>query len=389
MTANNNNGSNVMEQWLSGAYDYELPQQGEVREGIILELDENGALIDVGLKHDGRVPRQDLERLSEQKRARLKPGKEVSVRVIRAQDQEDGLILSLYEMEAEEDWHQAKEMLESGEIWRGEVTEFNRGGLLVEYGQLQGFVPASHLQNRPSGQSPARFENYIGQTLPFKVIEVDRTDQRLILSERLARAELREEHLDNLLDELEEGQVRPGVVRHLTDFGAFVSLGPADGLIHVSELAWHHVGHPSEILEVGEKIEVYVLNLDPKRRRINLSLKALQPDPWSRVEELYQVNQIVTGTVSNVQTFGAFVVLPSGIEGLVHISELAEPIPDDPREFVTRGDELVMRILQIDTERQRMALSLKRVAEEEAETWQEEQQHEAEVDDEETVEVTA
>lgn len=368
---------NLMEQWLAGQYDYERPVVGEIRKGILLEVSEAGALVDIGLKYDGIVPREDIERLEEETLSGLEPGQEVTVRVLRADDREGNLLLSLYQALSQEDWTRAKELLDSQEIWYGRVTGYNRGGLLVDFYHLQAFVPASHVSAWPKGKSgngnQSWLKEFIGQQLPLKVIEVDADKHRLIMSERLASEELHEEKLADLMDKLKEGEVRRGVVRHLTDFGAFVSLGAADGLIHISELAWHHVAHPSEVLEVGDKIDVYVLNLDEKRQRINLSLKRLQPDPWTTVDAFYKPDQLVLGTVTNVRDFGAFVVLKTGIEGLVHVSEMADPTPNDAREFVEVGNKLVLRVLQIEPSRRRMALSLKSVSDEERRQWWAEQ----------------
>lgn len=369
---------NLMEQWLAGEYDYEQPVAGEIRKGILLEVNETGALVDIGLKHDGIVPRQDIERLEEGTLSRLVPGQEVTVRVLRADDREGNLLLSLYQAFSEEDWIKARELLESKDIWYGQVTGYNRGGLLVDFYHLQAFVPASHISSWQRGKSGNGNQNwlkgFIGQQLPLKVIEADADNHRLIMSERLANEDLQEGKLADLMNKLSEGDVRRGVVRHLTDFGAFVSLGPADGLIHISELAWHHVAHPSEVVKVGDEVDVYVLNLDEKRQRINLSLKRLQPDPWTTVETFYKPDQLVLGTVTNVRDFGAFVVLKTGIEGLVHVSEMADPTPNDAREFVERDNKLVLRVLQIEPARRRMALSLKSVSDEERQQWWAEQE---------------
>ena len=355
----------VKENWLTKAYDYELPRQGELREGILLELGERGAIIDIGMKHDGIVPREDLERLEEEVLSELEPGQRVTTQVIRPEDREGTLKLSLYQPQAEQDWLKAQKMLQNQEIWTGKVIDFNQGGLLVKFGHLQGFVPASHLwiwdrkQSAASSHRKARLKEYVDQELPLIMIEVNSEANRLICSERLARQQQRRQSRETLLAQLAEGQICRGVVRHLTDFGAFVDLGEADGLIHISELAHHHVQHPGQVVQVGDEIEVYVLNLDRKRKRINLSLKRLQPNPWDRVNKIYTPGQLVSGTVTQVVNFGVFVALDAGVEGLVHISELADPTPHDPRDFVERGQELTLLILGVDPGRQRLELSLK------------------------------
>jgi small subunit ribosomal protein S1 len=199
---------------------------------------------------------------------------------------------------------------------------------------------------------------------------VDRARRRLILSERLARRRIKEQKQKRLFDELLEGQVVQGVVCNLCNFGAFVDLGGADGLIHISELAWRRVEHPREVLQIGDEVQVYVLRLDRERKRIGLSLKRLQPDPWSLVNEIYVEDQLVSGVVTHVVEFGAFVALDSGVEGLVHVSELADPPPRDPRLVVKPGDELLLRILRIDAWRRRIALSLKEVSTQERSEWE-------------------
>ena len=256
----------------------------------------------------------------------------------------------------------------------GEIVDYNRGGLIVQFEHLRGFVPGSHLWKKlgkdvSPDQREASFEVYIGKEIQFKVIEVNRDRRRLVLSERLAQQHLRQHNRERLMNELVEGQVVQGIVSGLRPFGAFVDLGGADGLIHISELAWQRVRRPDEILQVGDEIDVYVLGLDHERKRIGLSLKRLQPDPWTLVDETYTVDQLLTGTVTNVVDFGAFVALDLGVEGLVHADDLAGPPPSHSREIVQRGDELVLRILRIDSFRERIGLSLKQVSEQERKEW--------------------
>jgi small subunit ribosomal protein S1 len=364
--------------WLTEEYDYEQPQRGQVLEGIILDVDGRGVMVDVGLKRDGFVPESDLERLGEEDVARLEPGQEIEARILRTEDRAGRILLSMYQARLREDWSKALKMLESGKVWRGEVIEFNKGGLIVEFGRIRGFVPGSHLGARGRRRSsPDKrrelFQEYVGEELPLKVIEVNRDERRLIMSERLARRQMRRRERERLLDELVEGQVVEGTVRRLMDFGAFVDIGGADGLIHISELAWQYVEHPSEMLEPGQKVKVYVLELDYERKRIALSLKRLQPYPWAVVETDYSEGQLISGTVTGIADFGAFVALDSGVEGLAHISELSDPPPEHPTAVVQSGDELVLRILNIDAYRQRIGLSLKDVSDEERERWLNEQ----------------
>jgi small subunit ribosomal protein S1 len=363
-----------IEGWLTETYDYERPKRGQVREGIILKVEDQGLFVDVGLKRDGFVPDSDIERLDEETVSELEPGQEIEARIVRTADREGNIVLSLYQARLKKDWDRAHEMLESGDVAQGEVVEFNKGGLITKFGRLRGFVPGSHLwaparRRFSRNERKELFQEYVGEELPLKVIEVNRDKRRLILSERLARRQMRKQQRKQLLNELMEGQVVEGTVRHLTDFGAFVDVGGADGLVHVSELAWRHIQHPGEVLEVGDKVKVYVLNLDRKRERIGLSLKRLQPNPWDAVDLTYSEGQLVSGTVSDIKDFGAFVTLDVGVDGLVHISELADPPPKDPHTVVQSGDEVVLRILHIDSFRHQIGLSLRRVLAEERDEW--------------------
>jgi small subunit ribosomal protein S1 len=364
----------VMEKWLTEEYVYKRPRLGDIREGEILKVDARGFVVDLGLKRDGFIPRTDVELLGEEASSSLEAGQVVKARVVRMEDAEGNLLLSLYQARFERDWTKAQGLLESSEVWCGEVVDYNRGGLIVQFEHLRGFVPGSHLWQKlgkdvSPDQREAGMEAYVGKELQLKVIEVNRDRRRLVLSERLAEQQLREHHRERLMHELVEGQVVQGVVSGLRPFGAFVDLGGADGLIHISELAWRRVRHPDEVLQVGDQIDVYVLDLDHERNRIGLSLKRLQPDPWTLVDQTYTVDQMVSGTVTNVVDFGAFVALDLGVEGLVHASDLADPPPSHSRQIVQRGDELVLRILRIDSIRERIGLSLKEVNEQERKEW--------------------
>jgi small subunit ribosomal protein S1 len=229
------------------------------------------------------------------------------------------------------------------------------------------------------GDRKTHMTELIGAKISVKVIEVNRKRRRLVLSQREAQSGRRAQRKEALLDELQEGEVRKGVVSGLRDFGAFVDLGGADGLIHISELAWHRVRHPRELLSVGDEVEVFVLRLDQDGKRIGLSLKRLQPNPWALVDELYHVGQLVEGEISRVTQFGAFVSLEPGIEALLHTSQMGDPAPEDPSQLVHEGQSLLMRVISIESHRQRLGLSLKEVTEEEQAAWQAKQ--EAEADD--------
>ncbi len=263
--------------------------------------------------------------------------------------------------------------MDNNEMFEARVTGHNAGGLEVEFGKLRGFVPASHLSSLPREMSAddrkAQLATYVGKTIPVKVVEVDRKRRRLIMSERAARRRWQREHRKQLLDEIQVGEVRTGTVRSLSEFGAFVDLGGADGLVHISELAWFPVAHPSEVLKIGQQVDVKVLRIDKQRERVGLSLKRVQPDPWSHIDELYQANQLVEAVVTRVTDFGAFVRLRSGVEGLLHVSEMADIRPDHPQSLVSPGDLLLLRVLRIEPDRRRIGLSLRQVSESEWSEW--------------------
>ncbi len=354
----------AMEQWV-GDYDYRLPQRGEIREGVIVTIEPHEIVVDIGVKRDGIVPLQDLEMLGEEEVSKLSVGEPVTVCVLKPEDAQGNMIVSINIARKQKDWIRAEEMQETGEIFQEDVIDFNKGGLLVPYGHLRAFVPASQLSDLPRGLNQAtkmaRLKEYVGQTLPLKVIEVDRRRRRLILSERAARRRWREQQKAQLLSSLAEGETRHGVVSGLAEFGAFVDLGGADGLIHVSELSWDRVSHPREVLEPGQEVDVYVLRLDRDRRRIGLSLKRLQPDPWSLVDERYEIDQLVRGVITNIADFGAFTRLEPGVEGLVHVSEMAEGEIGHPSNVLEVGEEVVVRIISIDAQRKRIGLSMRQV----------------------------
>ncbi len=356
---------------LEESFAVEQPERGDIVMGTVLAVDNQGLIVDVGLKRDAVVPRNDLERLGTD--VTYEVGQEIPVMVLRSEDQDGNLVVSVTQARQLEDWNRAEEYMENGSIWEGTITEANRGGLIVPFGNLRGFVPASHVMDLPRGldenERKAYMAQLIGQMIEVKVIEVNRKRRRLVLSQREAQSERRAKRKEALLSELKEGEVRRGVVSGLRDFGAFVDLGGADGLIHISELAWHRVRHPREVLNVGDEVEVYVLRLDQDGKRIGLSLKRLQPNPWAQVDEMYHVGQLVEGEISRVTQFGAFVSLEPGIEALLHTSQMSDPAPEDPAQVVREGQQLLMRVISIESHRQRLGLSLKEVTPEELAEW--------------------
>jgi small subunit ribosomal protein S1 len=346
------------------------PQTGDIRYGVVVDKRAGELLIDIGYKSEGIVTGREVDRLEGEFRE-MAIGDEVPVYVMR-EDRDGNLLLSISRARAESDWKQAEELLETQDIFTGSVSGFNRGGVIVKIGQVRGFVPASQLSSESQamqlteGEPDNRWMKLMDTELRMKVIDLDRRRNRLILSERVAIREWRREQKEKLLESLEEKSVCEGVVSSLADFGAFVNLGGADGLIHLSELSWGRISHPSEVVSIGQTIKVMVLNVDRERKRIGLSLRRLLPEPWEAVPDRYEVGQIVRGVVKKLVHFGAFARLDKDtIEGLIHISELTERRITHPSEVVTEGQELDLRIIRIDTDKRRMGLSLKQVSPEE------------------------
>jgi small subunit ribosomal protein S1 len=346
---------------LEDSYNFVPPARGDIRDAEILEIRESEIVVDLGVKRDGIIPPQDIERLDPDFLESLQVGDIVPVYVLNPNDREGNLLVSLNLGLQGKDWQRARELLENQDVIEAEVTGYNRGGLLVRFGLLEGFVPASHTLDLKQGLNTEErrevMSSLIGEVIGLKVIEVNQGRRRLILSQREAQREWRMQQKKRLLDELNVGDVVTGQVTGIRDFGAFVDLGGADGLIHVSELAWHRVPHPSDVLEIGKEIEVYVLELDRDRQRIALSLRRTQPDPWEIVEQNYRIGQIVEGQVSNVVDFGAFVVLEDGIEGLLHISEMTDGTLVEPYSYLKRGDRVTVRIVRIEPGRRRIGFT--------------------------------
>jgi len=357
--------SRSMDVLLQEGYDYKPPRRGDIRRGIVLSVDSERVVLDLGLKRDGIVPATDLEKLEQDPAASMQVGDEVPAFILKPENRDGNIPVSLYRARKEQDWLKAQELLDNGEIWEGEVTDYNKGGLIVPFGKVRGFIPASQIDRFPrrleTEEKKERLAEIVGRCLPLKVIEVNRRRRRLILSERAGRRIWRKKQRQRLLNELCEGDVMRGTVSTLRNFGAFVDLGGADGLVHISELSWGWVNHPREVVQVGEEVDVYVLRLDRERNRIALSIKRLQPDPWTLVDVKYEVGQLVEGVVTKVVRFGAFVEIEPGLEGLLHVSELAEIAPRDPRDLVQEGDRLLVRIIRVESWRRRMGLSLRQV----------------------------
>ncbi len=358
-----------MEQLLQdSSYDLRQLEVGEIIEGTIVGLtDNNEVLVDISAKSEGVIPARDLDRVDDDIREGLKEGDKIFVQVVRPTSREGNAVLSLSRALAEYDWQKAQELLESQEIFEGEVSGYNRGGVIVFLGKARGFVPASQLvsdEGKKQEDSDDRFKDLVGKKLMLKVIEMDRSRNRLILSERQAMRDFRRQQKEKLLNDLQVGSVQKGVVSSLAPFGAFVDLGGADGLIHLTELSWRRVQDPTEVVSIGDEVEVKVISVDRERRRIGLSLRQLQPEPWTVIHENYAIGQLVDGVVTRLTSFGAFARIDDTIEGLIHISELSDHRINHPKEVVKEGQRVVLRIIKIEPEKRRMGLSLKRAAEE-------------------------
>lgn len=352
-----------------GAFEVETPRRGEIRKGVVARLGEKDLLIDIGAKSEGVVPIQELDQLPAEKREALAVGEEVMVYVLRSDERDGMFMLSLLKAEEQKDWEVAEELLASEENYEASIDGYNKGGLIVKLGRLRGFVPASQVslarRRRAGGDTPEeRWGDMLDESVVVKVIEVDRQRNRLILSEREASKEARDRVKEQLIADLEPGEVRTGHVISLADFGAFVDIGGADGLIHTSELSWKRVDHPGDLLEVGQEIEVKVLDLDPERNRISLSLRELEDDPWDEIAERFQEGMLVEGIVTKLTKFGAFARLAETdeyeVEGLIHISELAERRIEHPSEVVREGETVTLRIINVEAERRRIGLSLRK-----------------------------
>lgn len=357
---NSNVSDENFEEMLASSFNfsYSPPRRGEIREATILQIDEREIIVDLGAKQDGIVPSQDLDRMDDSFRESLATGANIPVYVVNPRDQNDNLIVSINMGLQRYDWEKARELLSSQDPVDVKVSGYNKGGALVRWNRLEGFIPSSHLvsANMAADRRDAMSE-LIGSALGVKVIEVDQDRRRLIFSEREAQKEWRAKRKQTLLAELNVGDVVNGIVTGLRDFGAFVNIGGADGLIHVSELAWHRVDHPRDILGIGDQIEVYVLNLDRETNRIALSRKRLLSDPWDEAQIRYHEGQLVEGQVTNVVDFGAFVALDDGLEGLLHLSEMGDGALKEPHSYVQKGDHLSLRISHLEPEKRRVGFT--------------------------------
>jgi len=363
----NHNNNQTMESLLNEQeLNVDLPQPGEIRTGMIASISHSQILVSIGAKSEGVISGRDLDQLSAEERDALKVGQEVHVYVVNPEDANGNVVLSFKRAQEQLSWENADKLLESNSVIESKITGFNKGGLIVAVEGLRGFVPSSQVsalrRTQTTGDTPEqRWQKMVGQPITVRVVEVDRERRRLILSERAASTESRQSLKERVLDELEQGKVYTGRVTSLANFGAFINVNGADGLVHLSELSWDHIEHPKEVLEVGQEIKVKVINVDREKKRIGLSVRALQEDPWRSRVQKYSVGQLVEGVITRLTKFGAFARLEGDIEGLIHISEIAEHRIEHPKEVLKEGEVKSLRVIRIDADQHRIGLSLRKV----------------------------
>ena len=351
----------VSEEEMNGLIDESITdvEEGTLVTGTVVKIEHDEVLLDIGFKSEGVIPSRELSIRKDTNPADLvNLGDEIEALVLQKEDKDGRLVLSKKRAEYERAWNRIEEKFNAGENVEGEVIEVVKGGLILDIG-LRGFLPASLVDLRRVKDLTA----YMGTRIEARVIEMDRNRNNVVLSRRVVLEEARRAERSEILSKLQKGMHLKGTVSSIVDFGAFVDLGGIDGLVHISELSWNHVNHPSEVVKVGQEIEVEVLDVDLNRERISLGLKQTTEDPWRALVKKYPVGAIVEGTVTKLVTFGAFVDLGEGIEGLVHISEMAKSHVDEPSQVCSVGDKVQVKVMEIDLERRRISLSMKAAAE--------------------------
>ena len=344
----------------------ELPEAGEIKTGTIASISPGQIMVSIGAKSEGIINGQEFELIPPDVFASMELGQEIAVYVITPEDQHGNLILSYVRAIEAETWNDAEEIMKSKSTFTGKVVGFNRGGLIVAFHELQGFVPSSLLsygrRSEMGGETAEKgFGEMIGSDITLQVIEVDQERRRLIFSEKAAVHETRDSIRDKVIEKLDIGDVRKGRVTSLTDFGAFVNINGADGLVHVSEISWDKIRHPGDVLKIGEEVEVKVISIDEEKRHIGLSIRRMKDDPWqSEIGDL-KVGQLVECKITRLTKFGAFAMLESGIEGLIHISEISDEHIAHPKEVLHEDDKVTLRIIKIEPDSHRIGLSLRRV----------------------------
>ena len=340
-------------------------RRGEVVEGQVMRMDQDGILVSIGHKSEGVVPQREMRSISPEVATSYEMGTTIYVYVVDPAGAEGQALLSLDRARGEEGWRVLQELAESGRTVIGKVTGHNRGGAVVDVEGVHAFVPLSQLvlQAAEGESHEDTLAKRVGEELSLKVLEVNRRRNRAVLSERGALREQRDGQKDQLLESLQEGDVRTGRVTGVSSFGAFVDIGGADGLIHISELSWTPVSSVEEVVKVGQEVQVFVLRLDRESRRIALSLRRLEQSPWDLAASKFEPGQLVTGTITKLTDFGAFARVEDTVEGLIHVSELTDRHIQHPKEVVQVGDTMTLRIVSIDPARHRLGLSVKQVEE--------------------------
>lgn len=346
--------------------DIDFPRAGEIKQGVIASISPNQILVSVGAKSEGIITGREFDAIPQEELEKLAVGQEIWVYVLTPEDSHGNLVLSLMRAMEEKSWFKAEELLKTKDSYNSVIRGYNKGGLIVPLEGLNGFVPASQisLSRRAGlvGDTPEkRWSPMVGEEIEVCVIEVDRERRRLILSERAASSETRESIKDRILSELQEGDVRTGKVTSLAEFGAFVNINGADGLVHLSEISWDRIQHPSEVLKVGQEIKVKIINIDREKKRIGLSIRQLLDDPWINRIAKYEVGQLLEGTITRLTKFGAFARIEEDLEGLIHISEISERRIEHPKEVLKEGETITLRVIKIEPENHRIGLSIRRV----------------------------
>ena len=345
----------------------DFPRQGEIRQGIIASITPGQILVSVGTKSEGIITGKEYEAIPEEELKNLEVGKEISVFIINPEDSNGNLVLSYTQARDEENWRKAEELMASKEPFESKIVAYNKGGLIVSLEGLRGFVPASQISMSRKAEMNTkeppeqRYGKMVGSPITCCVMEVDRERRRLIFSERAASKETRESVKIHIIENLHEGEIRRGHVTSLADFGAFVNINGADGLVHLSEVSWDHIKHPSEVLKVGDEVDVKVISVDREKCRIGLSIRQTQEDPWGDRIAKYQVGQLLTATITRLTKFGAFAKIEDDLEGLIHISEISEKRIEHAKEVLKEGDVVTVRVIKIDPEQHRVGLSIRRV----------------------------
>ena len=345
----------------------DFPRKGEIREGVIASITPDQILVNVGTKSEGVITGRELESIPRDILESFDVDQPILVYILDPEDQNGNLVLSYTKAYEEQIWKKAEEAMASKEAIDSVISGYNKGGLIVDFGILRGFIPASQIalsrRMDVSGESPEqRYGKMVGQPIRIRIIEVDRERRRLIFSERQASSETRESLKQKVIDGLTEGEILTGRVASLADFGAFINInGMADGLVHLSEISWDHIRKPSDVLQVGQEVQVKVISVDKEKNRIGLSIRQTQDDPWLGQVAKYQVGQLVEGVITRLTKFGAFAKLDDAFEGLIHISEISDKRIEHAKEVLKEGDKVTLRIIKIDPANHRIGLSVRRV----------------------------